>query len=63
MITCNYYKKIGCEKLAHNEKAVRSYWINHGGSGLMHVFCCPECAKIVEAVEPKFGSSIIQNNN
>lgn len=62
MIICNYYQKIGCESLAHNEKAVKSYWINHGNKGLMHVSCCPECAKIVETIEPKFGSSIIQNN-
>lgn len=63
MITCNYYKKIGCNELSHDNKAVKSYWINHGGRGLMQVFCCAECAKIVEEIEPKVCSSIIQNNN
>lgn len=63
MIKCNYYKKIGCEALSHDKKAVKSYWINHAERGLMHVYCCPECSKIVEEIEPRFVSSIIQNNN
>lgn len=63
MIICNYFKKIGCESLSHNEKAVKSYWISHGGSGLMHVFCCPDCARIVEETDSISCSSIIQNNN
>lgn len=63
MIKCNYYNKIGCDALSHDEKATMAYWINHAGRGLMHVYCCPECAKIVEAIEPKSCSSIIQNNN
>ena len=63
MIKCNYYQKIGCDALAHDEKATRYYWINHGGRGLMNVYCCPECSKIVEATEVRCGSGIIQNNN
>lgn len=63
MITCNYYKKIGCESLSHDKKAVRSYWIDHGGRGMMQVYCCEECSKVVDETEPTFGSSIIQNNN
>ena len=63
IIKCNYYQKIGCEALSHDNKAVRSYWIDHAGRGMMQVYCCPECAKIVEAIEPTFGSAIIQNND
>ena len=63
MIPCNYYKKIGCSTLEHKEptKAIRAYWINHG-SGLMHVYCCDECAKIVEATDCECSSGIITNN-
>lgn len=61
-IKCNYYNKIGCEALAHDQNATRAYWISHGGRGLMQVYCCPECAKIVEATEEKCSSSIITNN-
>lgn len=63
MMKCNYYQKIGCDALAHDKEATMAYWINHGGRGLMHVYCCEECAKIVEATEPKVSSAKIQNNN
>lgn len=63
MIPCNYYNKIGCKALAHKEptKSVMAYWIDHG-NGLMQVYCCEECAKIVEATEDKAGSSVITSN-
>lgn len=62
-LKCNYYDKIGCEALSHNKKATMSFWINHGGRGLMKVYCCPDCAKIVKEIEVCYGSSTIINNN
>ena len=62
-LKCNYYNKIGCEALAHDQKATMAYWINHGGRGLMQVYCCPDCAKIVKEIEEVSCSSIITNNN
>jgi hypothetical protein len=61
-IKCNYFKKIGCEALSHDQNATKSYWISHAGSGLIHVYCCPECSKIVEKTDKLFGSSVIANH-
>lgn len=61
-IKCNYFKKIGCEALSHDRNATKSYWISHNGSGLMKVYCCTECSKIVEETDKLFGSSVIVNH-
>lgn len=61
-IKCNYLKKIGCEALSHDHEATKSYWISHAGRGLMQVYCCSECSKIVEETEKLFGSSVIANH-
>lgn len=63
MIKCNYYNKIRCGALVHNEdkKAVKSLWLSHGGSGLMLVNCCEECAKIANETDNIVCESMICN--